>query len=127
MRRTFRGQRLASRLQGYPWNRRDPTSTAIVAVWLQGKTKAAYGKGRWESDSLIVVKKPAKDRNESERVERRGEPSRELFGGKDEPYTEMETHLPGTPESAGKGESQATGTVYQSCTLCNSGSFTDGV
>jgi hypothetical protein len=42
--RTFREQRLTSRLQGEPWNRRDPASTATGAVRLQGKTGAAL----WE-------------------------------------------------------------------------------
>ncbi len=35
-------------------------------------------KGSRESDSLIVVLKPAKAVSTAERVERRGEPSREL-------------------------------------------------
>lgn len=42
--RTFREQRLTSRLQGEPWNRRGPTSTTGVAVRLQGETGAAV----WE-------------------------------------------------------------------------------
>ena len=49
--------------------------------------------GFWESDSLIVVMKPVKAYY-AELVERRGEPSRELDGGKDEPYPEMEASLP---------------------------------
>jgi len=43
--RTFREQRLISRLQGKPWNRRGPaTTTKGVAVVLRGKTGAAL----WE-------------------------------------------------------------------------------
>jgi len=102
--RSFRGHRLTSRLQGNSRNRRDPLATderSQRALKYEGRPEYFDVKGQWESDSLIVAKKPVKAEAGAEWVERRGELSRELEGGNDEPYTEMDTHLPETHSSAG--------------------------
>lgn len=118
----FRGQRLTSSLKGNTRNRRDPLATAEWsqrASGCEGRPEYLDDKGQGESDFLIVVMKPAKEEVLSERVERRGEPCRELEGGNDEPYTEMETHLPETYSSAGESENQSTGEIHQPCASNN--------
>jgi len=60
---TFRGHGLTSRLQGNSRNRRDPLATAERsqrALRYEGRPEYVEVKGQWESDSLIVVMKPAK-------------------------------------------------------------------
>ena len=62
--RGFRGHGLTSSLQGIGWNRRGPLTTANWsrrALERTGRPERFGVKGRWESDPLIVVMKPAKE------------------------------------------------------------------
>ena len=69
-------------------NTGDPTVTVsgFNGGLKRGKTGAISLKGGRESDSLIVVMNPAKAEKRAERVERRGELSRELVLGKQARY-----------------------------------------
>jgi len=104
----FRGRGLISRNRGNSRNRRDPRANPdgdlSGALERKGRPKRCGVNGTWKSDFPIVAKK--RRRRSVELSERRGEPSKELVGGKDEPYTEMETHLLKTSTRAGSGVSQ---------------------